>query len=91
MRRLHREINQSFKVCDHPAVKDETTSLLFEAFRRCQELKRRLDIWRRTAPNVEVTDRVTVDEIEGSGHHVYADKYTVFNELVKEACSKVTS
>lgn len=36
------------------------------------------------APN-----RVTVHEIEGSGHHVYADRYNEFNELVKEACSSV--
>lgn len=34
-------------------------------------------------------NRVTVHEIEGSGHHVYADKYNEFNELVKEACSKI--
>lgn len=34
-------------------------------------------------------NRVTVHEIEGSGHHVYADKYNEFNKLVKEACSKI--
>jgi abhydrolase domain-containing protein 5 len=34
-------------------------------------------------------NRVTVHEIEGSGHHVYADKYKQFNEIVKETCSKV--
>lgn len=33
--------------------------------------------------------RVTVNIIQGSGHHVYADKYNEFNELVKEACGKV--
>ena len=34
-------------------------------------------------------NRVTVHEMEGSGHHVYADKFNEFNELVREACSKV--
>lgn len=35
-------------------------------------------------------NRVTVNIIQGSGHHVYADKYNEFNDLVKEACMKVT-
>ena len=34
-------------------------------------------------------DRVDVHIIEGSGHHVYADNYSKFNELVEEACAKV--
>lgn len=34
-------------------------------------------------------NRVTVNIMDGSGHHVYADNYTEFNELVKEACAKV--
>lgn len=34
-------------------------------------------------------NRVTVNIIENSGHHVYADKYMEFNELIKEACAKV--
>lgn len=34
-------------------------------------------------------NRVTVNIIQGSGHHVYADKFTEFNEMVKEACKKV--
>lgn len=33
--------------------------------------------------------RVTINVIQASGHHVYADRYQEFNELVKEACSKV--
>lgn len=33
--------------------------------------------------------RVTVNVIRGSGHHVYADQHEEFNNLVKEACSKV--
>lgn len=34
-------------------------------------------------------NRVTVNILQGSGHHVYADKYEEFNELVKEACNQV--
>lgn len=34
-------------------------------------------------------NRVVVNVIQGSGHHVYADKFTEFNEMVKEACKKV--
>lgn len=34
-------------------------------------------------------NRVVVNEIDGSGHHVYADKFNQFNELVYEACSKI--
>lgn len=33
--------------------------------------------------------RVTLHVIQGSGHHVYADKYNEFNELVRDACSKI--
>lgn len=50
--------------------------------------------WIEKAPGEFLRDcmapnRVTVHIIEGSGHHVYADKYAEFNELVREACSKV--
>lgn len=50
--------------------------------------------WIEKAPGELLRDcmrpnRVTVNVIQGSGHHVYADKYTEFNELVKEACKKV--
>lgn len=34
-------------------------------------------------------NRVTVNEIEGSGHHVYADKYNEFNDIVVDVCSKI--
>lgn len=33
-------------------------------------------------------DRVSVHIINGSGHHVYADKYAEFNDLIKQACSR---
>lgn len=33
--------------------------------------------------------RVTVNLIQASGHHVYADKFDEYNDLVKEACSKI--
>lgn len=36
-------------------------------------------------------NRVTVNVIQGSGHHVYADKFTEFNDMVVEACSKITN
>lgn len=50
--------------------------------------------WIEKAPGEFLRDcmkpgRVTVIEIEGSGHHVYADKYNQFNEHIQEACSKV--
>lgn len=34
-------------------------------------------------------NRVSVSILQGSGHHVYADKFNEFNELVKEACNQV--
>lgn len=34
-------------------------------------------------------DRVTVNIIQGSGHHVYADNYMEFNDLIKDACARV--
>lgn len=36
-------------------------------------------------------ERVSVNIIQGSGHHVYADKFEEFNEMVKDACAKVKS
>lgn len=35
------------------------------------------------------SSRVTLNIIQGSGHHVYADKYEEFNKLVAEACQSV--
>lgn len=34
-------------------------------------------------------NRVSLHVIQGSGHHVYADKYTEFNEIIKEACGRI--
>lgn len=34
-------------------------------------------------------NRVRVHTIEASGHHVYADEFAQFNELVRETCAKV--
>lgn len=34
-------------------------------------------------------NRVSVHILQGSGHHVYADKYIEFNELVKDACNQI--
>jgi len=50
--------------------------------------------WIEKAPGEFLRDcmtpgRVTVNMILNSGHHVYADKYEEFNELVQEACAKV--
>lgn len=49
--------------------------------------------WIEKAPGEFIRDcltpgRVTVNIIQGSGHHVYADKYMEFNDLVKEACAR---
>lgn len=50
--------------------------------------------WIETTPGEHLRhlfgpERVSLNIIQGSGHHVYADKYAEFNELVKEICSKL--
>lgn len=34
-------------------------------------------------------ERVSVDILQGSGHHVYADKYTEFNDIVKDIVNRL--
>lgn len=50
--------------------------------------------WIETAPGEFLRDcmepnRVNVHTIEASGHHVYADRFTEFNELVRAACANI--
>lgn len=50
--------------------------------------------WIETSPGESLREllgpeRVSVNIIQGSGHHVYADKYNEFNELVQEICARV--
>lgn len=50
--------------------------------------------WIEKAPGEFLRDsltpnRVAVHIIQGSGHHVYADRFNEFNEIVSDACSKI--